>query len=115
MGWEDGWTFYPNWGAPTREAPGLNRPDGQNIRGLWEDLLACVDAGGDRRPVCDIEIGHRSTTLSLLGMLSAKLGRSVNWDGAAERCVVPGGGPDAEANKLLSREYRDGWEYPTPA
>ena len=115
MGWEDGWTFYPSFGEPVREEPSLNLPDKQNIKALWTDLLACADAGGDKRPVCDIEIGHRSTTLSLLGMLSAKLGRSVEWDGEAERCVVPGGGPDAEANKLLSREYRGEWEYPGEA
>ena len=117
MGWEDGWTFYPNRGDVRHADPELNMPDKQNIRGLWEDLLACIDDGATsggtpRLPVCDIEIGHRSTTLSLLGMLSAKLGRSVEWDGERERCVVPGGGPDAEANRLLSREYRGEWEYP---
>ena len=113
MGWEDGWTFYPLRGEPVRTEPELNQPDKQNIRGLWSDLLACIDSDDPNKlPVCDIEIGHRSTTLSLLGMLSLKLGRSVHWDGEKERCVVEGGGLDAEANKLLSREYRDGWEYP---
>jgi hypothetical protein len=58
--------------------------------------------------VCDIEIGHHSTTMSLLGMLSYKLGRSVKWDGVKEEC--PG---DVEANKLLRREYRAPWKYPT--
>ena len=116
MGWEDGWTFYPLRGEPVRTGPELNQPDKQNIRGLWSDLLACIDSDDpDKLPVCDIEIGHRSTTLSLLGMLSLKLGRSVNWDGDRERCVLPGGGLDAEANKLLTREYRDGWEYPGDA
>ena len=57
--------------------------------------------------MCDIEIGHRSTNMSLLGMLSMKLGRSMQWDGDKE--VVIG---DDEANKLLSREYRKPWEYP---
>ena len=112
MGWEDGWTFYPLGGEPVHEAPQLNQPDGQNIKGLWTDLLECIDEGGERLPVCDIEIGHRSTTLSLLGMLSHKLGRSVKWDGERERCVLPGGGLDVEANKLLSRPYRGEWEYP---
>jgi hypothetical protein len=57
--------------------------------------------------VCDIEIGHRSTTMSLLGMLSLKLGRSVQWDGEKQSIVG-----DPEANKLLRREYRAPWKYP---
>ena len=40
-------------------------------------------------------------------MLSYKLGRSVQWDGEKEMCVG-----DAEANKLLRREYRKPWVYP---
>jgi hypothetical protein len=45
--------------------------------------------------------------MGLLGMLSMKLGRSLNWDGEEE--IVIG---DDQANKLLSREYRKPWEYP---
>ena len=65
----------------------------------------------------DIEIGHRSTTMSLLGMLSLKLGRSVDWDRDREICVRREAGefvPDEEANRLLRREYRGEWEYPAP-
>ena len=40
-------------------------------------------------------------------MLSLKLGRSVRWDGEKE--VIVG---DAEANKLLRRDYRAPWKYP---
>jgi len=60
------------------------------------------------RPVSDIEEIYRSTNVSLLGMLSFKLGRSLEWDGEKE--VVVG---DPEANKHLSREYRGPWKYPT--
>jgi hypothetical protein len=45
--------------------------------------------------------------MSLLGMLSLKLGRSVKWDGEKE--VIIG---DPEANKLLSRKYRKPWVFP---
>jgi hypothetical protein len=45
--------------------------------------------------------------MSLLGMLSLKIGRSVEWDGQKERIL---GDPDA--NKLLRREYRKPWVYP---
>ncbi len=107
MGWLDGWTFYPadSKKPPIHEDPKLNKPDDQNIRELWADFLQSIKA--NKRSVCDIEVGHRSTNMSLLGMLSAKLGRSIEWDGEKE--VIVG---DPEANKLLSRQYRAPWEYP---
>lgn len=107
MGWLDGWTFYPaNKNQPTiHEAARLNQPDEQNIRELWIDFLQSIKAG--KRPTCDIETGHRSTNMALLGMLSYKLGRSIRWDG--EREMIAG---DPEANRLLERPYRAPWEYP---
>jgi len=107
IGWRDGATFYPRGKSqqPVHVEPQLNKPDDQNIRELWADFLKCIKTGG--RPVCDVEIGHRSTNMSLLGMLSLKLGRSVRWDGAKEVIL-----DDPEANKLLRRDYRRPWEYP---
>jgi predicted dehydrogenase len=107
MGWLDGWTFYPSNAkkAPVHRDPQLHEPDQQNIRELFADFLDSIATG--RRSVCDIEIGHRSTTMSLLGMLSLKLGRSLSWDG--QKQVVTG---DEAANKLLTRTYRKPWEYP---
>lgn len=108
MGWMDGWTFYPSGKGKQiiHEDPKLNQPDSQNIKELWANFLDSIKTG--KRPVCDIEIGHRSTNMSLLGMLSMKLGRSVMWDGEKES--IPG---DAEANKLLKRAYRGPWKYPS--
>jgi predicted dehydrogenase len=107
VGWMDGWNFYPaKKGEPViHEDPKLNKPDDQNIKELWADFLDAIRTG--RRPVSDIETGHRSTNMSLLGMLSMKLGRSVQWDGDKES--VAG---DPEANKLLRRDYRAPWKYP---
>jgi len=108
LGWRNGWTFYPadNREPEVHEDAKLNQPDQQNIRELWADFLDAI--GEERRPVCDIEIAHRATNLSLLGMLSWRLGRSIEWDGEEELCPH-----DAEANKLLQRAYREGWKYPT--
>ncbi len=107
MGWLDGWTFYPaDKNKPIlHEDPKLGQPDDQNIRELWADFLEAIRTG--RRPVCDIEIGHRSTNMSLLGMLSLKLGRSIHWDGDKEEVIG-----DEEANRLLRRAYRAPWRYP---
>jgi predicted dehydrogenase len=107
MGWKSGWTFYPanKSKAPIQETPQLHKPDDQNIKELWADFLQAIKTG--RRPVCDIELGHLSTNMSLLGMLSLRLGRSLEWDGGRELVVG-----DEEANRLLSRPYRGSWEYP---
>ncbi len=107
LGWLDGWTFYPaDPKKPTlHHDPQLHEPDQQNIRELWADFLASIQTG--KRPVCDIEIAHRSTNMSLLAMLSLKLGRCVRWEGETETILG-----DPEANRLLSRAYRVPWAYP---
>jgi len=108
MGWRDGWTFYPTNAKdkPITQKAQLQEPDGHNIKLLWADFLKAIET--KQKPAADIEAAHRSTCLSLLGMLSWKLGRSVNWDGAKEQ--ISG---DPAANELLSRKYREPWKYPT--
>lgn len=107
MGWKDGWTFYPN--NKNKEIihvdHGLHDPDGQNIPELWADFMQAIEKG--TMPVADIQQGHYATNMSLLGMLSHKLGRSVEWDGKNDKILN-----DAEANKLLKRAYRNPWSYP---
>jgi predicted dehydrogenase len=107
MGWQQGWTFFPTGRGEKviHEDPQLHQPDDQNIKELWDDFLAAIETG--KRPVSDIEAVHRSTNMSLLGMLSYKIGRSVKWDGQKEQIIG-----DVEANKLLRREYRKPWVYP---
>ncbi len=107
MAWQQGWTFYPaNKNKPIlHEASQLHKPDDQNIAELWADFLKAIQTNS--RSFCDIEIGNRSTNMSLLAMLSYKLGRSVAWDGEKEIILH-----DPEANQLLSRPYRTPWEYP---
>jgi hypothetical protein len=108
MGWRDGWTYYPKkkGEAVVHQDPKFdNEKDGHNIPPLWADFLQAIETGA--KPVADIETAHLSTNLSLLGMLSYKLGRSIAWDGAKEE--IPG---DAEASALLRREYRGPWVYP---
>lgn len=59
---------------------------------------------------CDVEQGHLSAALCHLANVSYRTGRSLRFDPAKE--AIPG---DAEANKLLTREYRAGYVLPDPA
>ncbi len=110
IGWQDGWTFYPSdsRSAEIHEDAQLQQPDGHNLALLWSDFLAAIESG--RKSVANIEIGHRSSVLPLLGMISWRTGRSLRWDGDSETIL-----DDPEANRLLSRPYREPWVYPTPS
>lgn len=58
-----------------------------------------------KKPICDVEIGHRSATVCQLGQIGYDLRRPLNWDPVKEHFVN-----DDEANKLLSRPMRDPWK-----
>jgi predicted dehydrogenase len=85
------------------------RIEGQKVTGGLDDadhardFLACVRSR--KRPACDIETGHRSTTATLLGNIALRVGRTIEWDAGKE--VVTN---CPEANRYLSREYRAPWK-----
>ena len=58
-------------------------------------------------PGCLIEDAYRSTTAVKLAMISYDTGCKINWDAAAE--TIPG---NAEAARLLKRDYRAPWAHP---
>ncbi|MGE3313910.1 MAG: Gfo/Idh/MocA family protein, partial [Planctomycetaceae bacterium] len=58
-------------------------------------------------PLSDVESQHRSTTACHLANISMRLGRSLKWDPKKEHFVG-----DDEANRMLSREQRTGFEIP---
>jgi len=65
----------------------------------WYD---CIRTG--QKPVMDVEIGHRTVTMCILGNLSWLLGRELNYDTANEQFVG-----DKEANQLIQAQYRSPW------
>jgi predicted dehydrogenase len=107
MGWQKGWTFFPNDSKKEilHEDPKLNLPDQQNIDLVWQDFLKSIQSG--QLPHADIAKGRQATNMALLGMLSAKVGRSIEWDDKNNKILN-----DPEANKLLKRNYRGEWKYP---
>jgi hypothetical protein len=59
-----------------------------------------------QQPICDIEIGHRSSSTAILGNLAYRSGQMVAWDGATE--TITNG--NSKASALLEREYRAPWK-----
>ena len=58
-------------------------------------------------PTSDIEIGHRSTSICLLGNIAYRTGERLDWD--AEKEIVTN---SSKANDYLSYDYRAPWELP---
>jgi predicted dehydrogenase len=77
------------------------------IRRHMQDLLTCMRQR-DQRPVANIEEGHISTASCILANISQQLGRALTWDPQTQTVVG-----DAQANQLLTRPYREGWQHPT--
>ncbi|MBE7177954.1 MAG: Gfo/Idh/MocA family oxidoreductase [Mucilaginibacter polytrichastri] len=69
------------------------------------DFIRSIETGG--RPVADIEEGHISTASCIIANLSMKLGRPLQYDPQKKEFMG-----DAEANTLLQRAYRSGWQHP---
>jgi predicted dehydrogenase len=58
-----------------------------------------------RKPICDIEIGHRSTSTAILGNMAFRSGSTVVWDAKTERVA----NDNAKAAELVERAYRAPW------
>lgn len=67
-----------------------------------ENWLDCIMSR--ERPICDVEIGHRSATVCHLGNIAIKLGRELSWDPEKEQFV-----DDDQANRLVSKPMRSPW------
>jgi predicted dehydrogenase len=81
------------------EGPGwIARPHLQN----WLDCIRSREM-----PNADVEIGHRSITVCHLLNITRELGRRLKWDPSTERFV-----DDDQANRLLDRPRRRGYELP---
>ena len=58
-----------------------------------------------KTPISDVVSQHQSATTCHLGNISLRLGRTLKWDADAEYFVN-----DDEANRMLAREQRSGFE-----
>ena len=67
------------------------------------NFLDCVKSR--EKPHADVEIGHRSTSFSLLANISLAAGDRLEWDAETERFTN-----NEAANELLHYEYRKPWK-----
>ncbi|MCP5519102.1 MAG: Gfo/Idh/MocA family oxidoreductase [Verrucomicrobiales bacterium] len=74
-------------------------------RNHQQNWLDCIKSR--EKPIADVEIGHRSATICHLGNIARWLGRKLEWDPINEVFVN-----DPEANELLDRPRRRGYELP---
>ena len=71
-----------------------------------QDFVNCVKSRG--RPIADAEVGHRTNSIGLLGVIAVKTGQPLQWNPGTEQFVK-----NAEADKLLERSMREPWKQLT--
>ena len=57
------------------------------------------------KPICDVEIGHRTATVCNIGNIAYQLNRSLKWNPKTEQFKN-----DSEANALLGRSMNNEWK-----
>jgi predicted dehydrogenase len=83
--------------------PFSEKGNGNAHREHMRNFLDCVKSR--QTPICDIETGHDSSAIAMLGNIAYRTGRRILWDGPSER--IPN---DSEADALLDFTYRAPWE-----
>jgi hypothetical protein len=100
LGKNGGWRIHDKKDKLREEGKGS--PD---LAAHHRNFFECIRNGGV--PHADIHEGHLSASLCHLGNIATRLGRTLTFDPKAERFTG-----DPEADKMLTREYRDHWARP---
>lgn len=59
-----------------------------------------------KKPICDVEVGHRTATVCNITNIAYALQRSLKWDPVDEKFIN-----DPGANLMLDRTYRSPWNF----
>ena len=78
----------------------------------WANFADCIRSR--ERPICDVEVGHNTTTVCHIGTCAYIAGGRLEWDPIREE--FHGGDLDAvdKATKWANREYQNGWSLSPP-
>jgi len=82
----------------------------QTIRRVANEDAEWIEAcRGGPKPLSSFDYSGPFTEMVLLGNLAVRLGRKIDWDAAALKAKNA-----PEADELIRREYRKGWQLPAP-
>lgn len=97
---------YQIFGRKNKLIEKYDTPSPDPLAAHHQDFLDCIESGDLSH--ADIEVNHYSTALCHLGNIATRVGRTLHFDPATEQFQG-----DADANKLVRREYREGhWAVP---
>ncbi len=114
-----GWEIFPEPEPPAyrrRLAGGGEAPKRVlKVKRMWENVeeptrahtanfVECVRSR--KTPNADIEVGHRGTSVALLGNIAMKTGKKLHWDAKKEEFT----GVASDANAMVTRTYRKPWD-----
>jgi hypothetical protein len=95
---------YPN--ESLAETP-LSDSDTQRVYHSENHHLDWLQAIKTRtRPICDVEVGHRSASVCNIANIAYALQRNLEWNPVSEQFIN-----DPGANLMLDRAYRGPWDY----
>lgn len=97
-----GYWIHPKKDKKINEQFGPNDIRLYDSPGHWDDFFDCMYSR--KRPICDVEIGHRATAISHLGNIAYRLSRPVYYHPEKEEFL-----DDEGANKMLSKPMRAPW------
>jgi hypothetical protein len=100
----DSYSSYKSWLGKAQE-PG---PSGKEGGGHFANFAEAVRKRDRSILNAEIEVGAASTILVHLANISYRVGRTINFDPAT--LTITG---DAEAAKMMTRQYRKGYEVPS--
>lgn len=75
-----------------------------------QNFVDCIKSRKSENLIADIEEGHYSSLLVHVANISYRTGKRLQFDGEKEKFIGDGA---QEANAMLGREYRKGYELPT--
>ncbi|MGI9174848.1 MAG: Gfo/Idh/MocA family protein [Rhodothermales bacterium] len=79
----------------------MDAPGGDHAAHM-QNFLGAITEGKPLRS--DMETGHYSTAVAMLGNVAYRIGRTIEWDGEAEKAKG-----DADVDRLTAVRYRDPW------
>jgi len=89
----------PEWKKGKSLAEELRKVKHIQSPGHWRNHLDSIRSG--QPTIAPVQTAHHSATPGHLGLISMLTGRKIHWDAKHEKIIG-----DAEASKLLSREFR---------